>query len=60
MNILSINLSIFFIYYYEYYFSLSNDVKEMMKKKVMTCQKIVASFDKVIKFFWISEIILGF
>jgi hypothetical protein len=60
MNILSINLSIFFIYYYEKYFTLSNDVKEMMKKKVMACQKIVASFDKVIKFFWISEIILGF
>ncbi len=60
MNIISINLSIFFIYYYEKYFTLSNDVKEMMKKKVMACQKIVASFDKVIKFFWISEIILGF
>jgi hypothetical protein len=60
MNILSINLSIFFIYYYEKYFTLSNDVKQMMKKKVMACQKIVASFDKVIKFFWISEIILGF
>ena len=51
MNILSINLSIFFIYYYEKYFTLSNDVKEMMKNKVMACQKIGASFDKVIKFF---------